>query len=92
MEGNNPVSYTVCLNTMNDDNLRRHEKVIHKPSVKKMYKCRDSTYSTKRSTDLRRHEKAVHKSLLTSPSEIKKIYKCRDCTYSTNWLPNLRKH
>ena len=86
MHGNKHVSYTICLNSMNDDNLRRHEKVIHKPSVKKMYKCQDCSYSTKRSNDLRRHEKAIHK------QSVKKMYKCQDCTYSTHWSSNLRKH
>ena len=80
MEGNNQVSYTICLNTMNDDNLRGHGK------VKKLHKCQDCTYSTKRSNDLRRHEKAIHK-----PS-VKKMYKCKDCTFTTNWISSLRIH
>ena len=80
MEGNKQVSYTICLNTMNDDNLRRHGK------VKKLYKCQDCNYSTKRSTDLRRHEKAIHKPL------VKKMYKCQYCTFTTNWISSLRIH
>ena len=125
MEGNTQVNYTICQNTLNNNNLTRHEKtihnplitgtieyhstadvanlkneivqsdnekVVHKPSVtfssdiKKMYKCSDCTYSTKRSTDLRRHEKAIHK-----PS-VKNMYECRYCTYSTHWSFNLRRH
>ena len=33
MVGNTQVSYTICLNTMNNDNLTRHEKAIHNPLV-----------------------------------------------------------
>ena len=80
MEGNKQVSYTICLNTMNDDNLRRHEK------VKKLYKCLDCNYSTKRSNDLRRHENAIHK------TSVKKMYKCQYCTFTTNWISSLRIH
>ena len=80
MEGNNKVSYKICLNTINDDNVRGHGK------VKKLHKCQDCTYSTKRSNDLTRHEKAIHK-----PS-FKKMYKCKDCTFTTNWISSLRIH
>ena len=27
------VSYRICLNTINDDNLTRHEQAIHNPLV-----------------------------------------------------------
>ena len=33
MVGNTQVSYRICLNTMNGDNLTRHEKAIHNPLV-----------------------------------------------------------
>ena len=100
MVGNTQVGYIICLNTLNEDNLTRHEKTIHNPLVTgtieyhskvddvafNRYKCRDCTYSTKRSIDLRRHEKDIHK-----PS-VKNMYKCQDCSYSTHWSSNLRKH
>ena len=69
MVGNMQVSYRICLNTMNGDNLTIHENAVHKPSVtfsseiKKMYKCWDCAYSTNWSSDLRRHEEFVHKPL-----------------------------
>ena len=65
---------------MKEDNLRRDGK------VKKLYKCQDCNYSTKRSNDLTRHENAIHK------ESVKKMYKCQDCTFTTNWPTSLRVH
>ena len=66
MEGNTQVNYTIYLN---GDNLTRHEKDIHKPSVKQMYKCQYCTYSSNRPFNLRRHEKDIHKPFVTEKIE-----------------------
>ena len=69
MEGNTQVNYTICLNTLNNNNLTRHQNDIHKPSVKNMYKCQYCTYSSNRSFNLRKHQNAIHKTLVTEKIE-----------------------
>ena len=54
--------------------------------VKKLYKCQDCNYSTKRSNDLTRHENAIHK------QSVKKMYKCQYCTFTNNWIPSIIIH
>ena len=74
MEGKKQVSCTIWFPLKEDG------------KVKKLYKCLDCNYSTKRSNDLRRHENAMHK------TSVKKMYKCQDCTFATNCISSLRIH
>ena len=74
MEGKKQVSCTICFPLKEDG------------KVKKLYKCWDCNYSTKRSNDLTRHENAIHK------ESVKKMYICQDCSFTTNWSSSLRIH
>ena len=87
MVGNMQVSYRICLNTINDDNLTIHEKAIHNPLVTRTIEY----HSTQGDVDLK-NEIAHGDNELQLPSEIKQTYKCCDCSYSTNWSSNLRRH
>ena len=94
MEANTQVNYTICLNTLNDNNLTRHEKTIHKPLVTGTieYHSTVDVHTFKNEIVQSDNEKAVHKPSVTFSSDIKQMYKCRDCTYSTNQPHNLRRH
>ena len=75
MEGNTQVSYTICLNTMNDDNLTRHEKTIHNPLVTGTieYHSTVDVPALKNEIVQSDNEKAVHKPSVTFSSDIKKM-------------------
>ena len=61
MERNLRKMYKCWSCTLVTNWLRKHEKFMHYPTdIKQIYKCRDCTYSTKRSNNLKRHEKAMH--------------------------------
>ena len=79
---------------MNNNNLTRHEKTIHKPLVTGTieYHYTVDVPTLKNEIVQSDNEKAVHKPSVTFSSDIKKMYKCQDCTFTTNWSSNLRRH
>ena len=94
MEGNTQVNYTICQNTLNNNNLTRHEKTINKPLITGTieYHYTVDVPTLKNEIVQSDNEKAVNKPSFTFSSDIKKMYKCHDCTFTTNWSTDLRRH